>query len=81
MAPAIMNALIDGAGLERCFTAHSARKASTSKAASARIPMDIIIKAARWSSTDTFANFYKKDIRKYFGTELMNGCDLDADEN
>ena len=70
--------VMKGAGLERCFTPHSTRKASTSKAASARIPMDTIIKAAGWSTTDTFANFYRKDIRKNFGTELIKSCDLDA---
>lgn len=52
---------IHSAGIPSTFTAHSTRAASSSKAAS-RTDIDTVLKAAGWSSANTFARFYKKPI-------------------
>ena len=44
------------------FAAHSCRSASTSKAATAGVSLDRILKAGQWSNTSTFYSYYKKDI-------------------
>jgi integrase len=45
-----------------CYAAHSTRSASTSAASSTKLPIDIIMKAAGWSSETTFQRFYNKPI-------------------
>ena len=44
------------------FTAHSCRSASTSKAMSSGVALDVILKAGQWSADSTFYTFYRKDI-------------------
>ena len=44
------------------FTAHSCRAASTSKAMSSGVALDVILKAGQWSTDSTFYKFYQKDI-------------------
>ena len=44
------------------FTAHSCRAASTSKAMSSGVALDVILKAGQWSADSTFYKFYEKDI-------------------
>ena len=44
------------------YTAHSTRAASTSAVSSANLPIDIIMKAAGWSSENTFQKFYNKPL-------------------
>ena len=46
------------------FTAHSCRSASTSKAMSSGVALDVILKAGQWSADSTFYQFYRKDIVK-----------------
>ena len=46
------------------FTGHSTRRASTSAAARAGIPMDTILVAADWSSSETFKRFYPRSPDK-----------------
>ena len=46
------------AGIACHFTGHSTRSASTSAAAQANVPLDSILIAADWSSSDTFKRFY-----------------------
>ena len=49
------------AGVDTQFGAHSTRSASTSAAASKGLPIDIVLKAAGWSSASTFTRFYKRE--------------------
>ena len=49
------------AGVPSCFSAHSTRAASTSKAAG-RIPIDAVLSAAGWTNEQTFARFYNRPI-------------------
>ena len=42
------------------FKAHSFRAASTSAAACKGVPIDIILQAAGWTSSATFARFYNR---------------------
>ena len=46
------------AGIACHFTGHSTRSASTSAAARAGVPLDTILVAADWSSSETFKRFY-----------------------
>ena len=46
------------------FTTHSCRSASTSKAMSSGVALDVILKAGQWSVDSTFYQFYRKDIVK-----------------
>ena len=41
---------------------YSCRSASTSKATATGISLDRILKAAQWSTSSTFYQFYRKDI-------------------
>ncbi|XP_068738595.1 uncharacterized protein [Montipora capricornis] len=44
------------------FRPHSTRAAATSKAFLKSVPLEHILSVAGWSSSDTFANFYKKPV-------------------
>ena len=55
------------------FTAHSTRKASTSKANNIGLTMSSIQKAAGWSSDSTFRKYYKLPIYENFGKGLLEG--------
>ena len=44
------------------FKPHSARAAATSKALLKSVPLEHILSVAGWSSSDTFAKFYKPVI-------------------
>ena len=46
------------------FTVHSCRSASTSKAMSSGVALDVILKAGQWSADSTFYQFYRKVIVK-----------------
>ena len=46
------------------FTDHSCRSASTSKAMSSGVALDVILKAGQRSADSTFYQFYRKDIVK-----------------
>lgn len=54
--------VLQEAGIDSSFGAHSTRAASTSKASLKGVPLDIIIKTAGWSNAKTFAQFYQKRI-------------------
>ncbi|KAK2553629.1 Gag-Pol polyprotein [Acropora cervicornis] len=43
------------------FKCHSFRGASTSKAVSLGVPLDVILKAADWKNAGTFAKFYQRE--------------------
>ena len=55
------------------FGAHSTRAASTSAAAKAGTPLEVILESAGWSNCGTFAKFYQKPInaRCNFGSVLL----------
>ena len=44
------------------FKPHSTRAAATSKAFLKSVPLEHILSVAGWSSSDTFAKFYKKPV-------------------
>lgn len=44
------------------FGAHSVRAAATSKAQNSSVPLSDIMKTAGWTSSSTFAKFYKKEV-------------------
>ena len=46
----------------KVFKLHSTRAASTSKANSCKVPLDIILQAASWKGDCTFRKFYNKPI-------------------
>ena len=46
------------------FTGHSTRSACTSAAARAGVPLDSILVAADWSSSETFKRFYLGSLDK-----------------
>ena len=52
------------AGIACHFTGHSTRSASTSAVARAGVPLDIILVAADWSSSETFKRFYLRSSDK-----------------
>ena len=51
-------------GIDCHFTGHSTRSASTSAAARAGVPLDSILVAADWSSSETFKRFYLRSPDK-----------------
>ena len=62
--------MLHKAGVDTQFGAHSTRSASTSAAASKGLPIDIVLKAAGWSSASTFTRFYKREpVKKKHGTD------------
>ena len=52
------------AGIDCHFTGHSTGSASTSTAARAGVPLDSILVAADWSSSETFKRFYLRSPDK-----------------
>ena len=44
------------------FKGRSFREASTSKAVSLGVPLDVILKAADWKNAGTFAKFYQREV-------------------
>ena len=52
------------AGIACHFTGHSTRSASTSAAARAGVPLDTILVAVDWSSSETFKRFYPRSSDK-----------------
>ena len=61
------------AGVPNCFKAHSVRSAATSKAV-ARTDINIILRAAGWSSRRTFDKFYNKPLHsaEAFSTAVLS---------
>lgn len=55
--------VLKSAGVDVSFGAHSVRHASSSKAASLRVPIDQILSTVGWSSEAVFAGFYRREIR------------------
>ncbi|KAL7300728.1 hypothetical protein TKK_0006707 [Trichogramma kaykai] len=54
--------VFSNAGLDKAFSAHSTRHASTSKAKSLGVNTDVILQTAGWTSNSCFARFYNKDV-------------------
>ena len=66
--------VLDKAGIDTSsYTVHSTRTASTSAVSSANLPIDIIMKAAGWSSENAFQKFYNKPLvnSQNFGEQLI----------
>ncbi|XP_038062756.1 uncharacterized protein LOC119733242 [Patiria miniata] len=67
--------MLKSAGIDTSvFTAHSVRSASTSAAATAGVPIQLILQTAGWSGAQTFAKFYNKPIieKPAFSTSVLN---------
>lgn len=61
------------AGIACHFTSHSTRSASTSAAAHAGVPLETILAAADWSSSETFKRFYlRSPDRGEFARAVLN---------
>lgn len=61
------------AGIACHFTSHSTRSASTSAAAHAGVPLETILAAADWSSSETFKRFYLRSPDKgEFARAVLN---------
>ena len=59
---ALARQVLNGADVDTAqFSAHSTRAASTSAALSSGVPVDVVLRAARWSSESTFTRFYRKE--------------------
>ena len=57
-----LKAVLSLAGIDNSiFKGHSFRRASTSKAVSLGVPLDVILKAADWKNAGTFAKFYQRE--------------------
>ena len=57
-----LKAVLSLAGIDTSiFKGHSFRGASTSKAVSLGVPLDVILKAADWKNVGTFAKFYQRE--------------------
>ena len=54
--------VLNRSGVDTSYGSHSVRHASTSKAASLNVHVDIILRMAGWSSERTFACFYRRKI-------------------
>ena len=54
--------VLELAGVDSQFKAHSVRAASTSAASKAQVPIHEIMDKAGWTNAGTFRKFYKKDI-------------------
>ena len=54
------------------FSARSTRSATTSAAACRGLPIDVIMKAASWSTASTFTRFYKKSPVLNLGQTLLD---------
>ena len=62
------------AGIACHFTGHSTRSASTSAAARAGVPLDTILVAADWSSSESFKRFYLRSPDKgEFARAVLTG--------
>ena len=44
------------------FKGHPTRGAAASAASRAKVPLEVILATANWSSADTFLRFYKKPL-------------------
>ena len=57
-----MKDVMESAGIDTSrFSAHSARGASSSRAARIGVPMDSILGTAHWARESTFTRFYRRD--------------------
>lgn len=60
------------AGITCHFTSHSTRSASTSADAQAGVPLETVLAAANWSSSEIFKRFYLRSPGQYFLFSLIN---------
>ena len=49
------------------YKPHSTRGAATSKAVHLQVPLETILKRAKWTNCQTFARFYKRQIEETWG--------------
>ena len=65
--------VLNGAGVDTAqFSAHSTRVASTLAALSSGVPVDVVLRAAGWSSESTFTRFYRKEPAVNMGQALLD---------
>ena len=56
--------VLEAAGIDtNVYKSHSTRAASTSKAYSRDVPLDVLMKAAGWTCVNTFHKFYNKPVQ------------------
>ena len=65
--------VLNRAGVDTAqFSAHSTRAASTSAVLSSGVPVDVVLRAAGWSSESTFTRFYRKEPAVNMGQALLD---------
>ena len=65
--------VLNGAGVDTAqFSAHSTRVASPSTALSSGVPVDVVLRAAGWSSESTFTRFYRQEPAVNMGQALLD---------
>lgn len=60
-----LKVILAKAGIDKHYSAHSTRKAASSKAAFCHVPIDSIMKSAGWSRASTFQRHYQKPITQF----------------
>lgn len=67
-----IRSVLEEAGIDKKFKAHSTRHSSTSKALRKGLSMEVIKKAAGWSQgSKVFCNFYNRPIEENFATKVF----------
>ena len=59
-----VSSTLHNAGIDTKFGAHSTRHASSSTAAARGVPVDVILKTVGWKHQQTFATFYRREVRE-----------------
>lgn len=67
-----LRSLLTKAGISVDYTGHSTRSASTSQAANAGVPMELILAAADWSSATVFNKHYHKKTQNTFADAVLS---------
>lgn len=70
--------VLNEAGIDTKYGAHSVRHASSSKAAALRVPIDRILQTVGWTNEQVFAKFYRRTIagsEKSFAEAVLSSRD------
>ncbi|XP_028394449.1 uncharacterized protein LOC114518643 [Dendronephthya gigantea] len=64
--------ILQESGIDKMFSAHSSRTASSSYGILLGLPLKDVLKAGGWSNAETFAKHYNKPIESNFGNSILN---------
>jgi integrase len=71
--------ILNEAGVETGYGSHSIRHASTSRAASMNVPIDVILNMAGWNSERTFERFYRRKVlpdKRRFANAVLDAAHI-----